>query len=81
MTVHHIPLELNSDFYGVNMPATLELETDERPTSAGPDAQYEEYVVGYTLIVQPLPLSPEKLAALLREYLDTANEIVSGVPA
>ncbi|OZI59914.1 hypothetical protein [Bordetella genomosp. 11] len=79
MTVHHIPLELNSDFYGLNLAAVLELETDEQPVSRAPDTAYEPVVVWHRLVVNgtpvSLPLAPEKAAAVLREYLDTFNEV------
>jgi hypothetical protein len=79
MPIHHIPLELNSDFYGLNMPATLELLTDERPVSADPEARYEEFVVSHRLLVNRtqvyLPIAQDKLDAVLREYLDSVNEV------
>jgi hypothetical protein len=79
MTIHHIPLELNSDFYGLNLAAVLELETDELPVSRDPDTAYEEVVVWHRLLVNGVPvltmLTREKLAAVLREYLDATNEV------
>jgi hypothetical protein len=81
MTIHRLDFEFKSDFYDLNTPATLELETDERQVSRDPNDAYEEFVTGYRVLckgaVIGIPIEQQKLNRLLRDYLASEAAVLA----